>query len=795
MTSATNLGTAPNVPMLSSLLHCKLIIACVLVCTTSAAFADGGLDAVQELLTEHCVACHNPDEKNGGVDLEALVNAEKLQPHLNDWVKVERAISRGIMPPEDEPRLSDNVQRNFSEWFQREFVMPGGIQHAGLSRPRRLTREELQNTLEDLLHVDIRESVTNSRLHVIPETVIEKFFAAGVRGGSGFSNDAITLNQESINIQTCARCFAVVLSLLDSDEAAREFVFGMSDVPAELPSADARDMIHRFCRSAFRREVDGSESAPFVGVYEKQVADATPYEALKSSFLAVLLSPRFLYRFEQPVAAQAAVPQQELAVRLSYFLWSAPPDETLQQLAADGQLQNEDVLRQQVRRMLADPRRVAIAENLGGEWFDYKTLRRQSAVNKRSDRMAGFYRTQWEEALLFFDSIIRFDQPLFSLVDADWAWSNRHQSGIYRLSTGAKKFDDSNDLPPISIHFRDAARTISQGNYEYKHQPLELVALTDPNRGGFITLGPTLSVTSTPNRTSPIRRGVWVMERILGEHFEVPEDVPDLESTQEKAKSQKLKLSHVELLKLHSSQPGCASCHQYIDPIGFGLEGYDQLGIGRPESVSNPAGEKLFWTPKETTGTYADQTWTLRKPLVPGGETKVYFNYTKGRHRLDIRNVRLHAGEVELLDKHFGYTGNAQRDNVWLFSLPADAPDTGWQLTAEIKGDGGGDSHGTISVAGPNDKPDGHRLPNGKSFSSPAELKKILLTDYRDQVIDNAVRRVLAYALGRRLEPIDRPAIRQIKDSIRGNGYRMTDLIEAVALSYPFRHKEFELVE
>ena len=197
-----------------------------------------------------------------------------------------------------------------------------------------------------------------------------------------------------------------------------------------------------------------------------------------------------------------------------------------------------------------------------------------------------------------------------------------------------------------------------------------------------------MSVTSTENRTSPIRRGVWVMERILGEHFEVPKDVPDLEATQKKAKSERLNLSHNEILKLHSSQKGCVSCHQYIDPIGFGLEVFDQLGISRTVSVSNPGGEQLKWTPKQTPKTYADQSWSLAKPLVSGAETKVFFQYTRGRHRLNVRNVRLESGDVQLVDKHFGFTGNANHENVWHFSIPKSAPTTGWRLTAQVEGDG-----------------------------------------------------------------------------------------------------------
>jgi len=746
---------------------------------------------IKTQIQDRCVQCHNDDEKNGGVNLADLIAEFDPRQDADTWIKVEAVIVDRRMPPRDEKPLSPKHVDQIQDWFEEQFVTPGGVQHAGVYRPRRLTREELQNTLEDILHVDIRETVTNSRLHVIPDTIIEKFFSAGVIGESGFSNDSTTLSQESLDIQTLARCFSLVLSLLDSHEKARELLFGQSRLPEALSPVEARQIINRFARRAFRRDVASTEVEPFAVVFEKMASQKTAYEAIKSSFLAILLSPSFLYRFENPTANQTHVSGDELAVRLSYFLWSAPPDATLTELAANGQLRQPDVLREQVRRMLADPRRIALAENIGGEWFDYKKLRQQSSVNKRSDKMAGFYRTQWEEALLFFDSILRYHQPIFSIVNADWAFTNRHQSGIYRLSTGPKQFDGVEALSSVNIHYRDDLREIRQGNYEYRHAPLNLVKVNDANRGGFLTIGPTLSVTSTPNRTSPIRRGVWVMERILGTHFEIPADVPDLEATQKKAESQRLNLSHTEILKLHSSQPGCASCHQYIDPIGFGLEVFDQLGISRTLSAANPGGEKLKWTPKETPAKYADRSWELIEPLVPGAETRVYFHYTKGRHRLNIRNVRLETGDVSLVDKHFGFTGEAQRDNVWFFSIPANAPKTDWRLTADVEGDGGTDSNGTITVSGPNDESPGHQLPNGKSFASPAELKQLLLADYRDQIIDNAVRRVLAYALGRKIQPIDRPAIREITVSIQANGYRMTDLIEAVALSYPFRHKEF----
>lgn len=758
-------------------------------------FADDDNAAqVSQIVQARCVDCHNAIDKSGGVDLGALLESESIHDSVSLWEKVEAVIESGRMPPESSEPLSDDQRRLFADWFVDQFVLPLGIQHAGHVLPRRLTRDELQNTLEDVLHVPIRSEVTNSRLHVIPDTLIEKFFPAGVIGESGFSNDADTLSREPLNLQKYARCFSLLLSRLDTDSTAREKLFGTETIPLQLNDADADAVLRNFGRSAFRRDLTELEFATFKQLYEKKKTNQL--SAFKSSMLAILLSSPFLYRFEEPVDGQAAVTDQELAVRLSYFLWSAPPDSELIKLAAANQLQNEDVLIEQVDRMLRDPKRITLSENLGGEWFDYKKLRQKSSVDRRSDRMAGFYRTQYEESLLLFDSFLRYDQSVLRIVDADWIFLNRHQAGIYGTQFVEHQIQSPSGLPPISIHFRSEKQKVSEGTYEYRHAPLTLARRQDPNRFGLITTGSTLSATSTENRTSPIRRGVWVMERILGREFEVPEDVPDLEETQARVEKGNGKLEFAELLKLHSSQTGCSACHQYIDPVGFTLETFDQYGLARPVQFGTPqGGEKLEWNPTTISGSYADREWELGDSLMPGKQTKVFFNYTKGRHRLDVRNVRLNNASVQLVDEHFGFTGGAKRNNIWEFTIPADAPAGGWKLIANVKGDGGNDSHGIITViegeaAAQEDT--GSQLPRGRSFRSPAELKEVLLSDYRDQVIDHAIRRVLAYALGRKLLPIDRVAIDDIKRRIADDGYRFNALIKAVVLSYPFRHKEFQ---
>jgi hypothetical protein len=165
---------------------------------------------VRQMIEDRCTGCHDEATRRGGLNLVGLLEMFDPWQHRETWVKVESAIKERNMPPAGEDPLPAAQAEQFQHWFDEVFVTPGGVQHAGPAYPRRLTREELQNTLEDLLHVDIRETVTNSRLHVIPDNVIEKFFPPGVLGPSGFSNDAHALSKGLIDIQTSARCLGRV---------------------------------------------------------------------------------------------------------------------------------------------------------------------------------------------------------------------------------------------------------------------------------------------------------------------------------------------------------------------------------------------------------------------------------------------------------------------------------------------------------------------------------------------------------------------------------------------------------
>ncbi|MEC9093028.1 MAG: DUF1595 domain-containing protein, partial [Planctomycetota bacterium] len=285
---------------------------------------------IQKILSDNCQGCHDDQTQNGGLDLSALVKEFRPRKDAQIWESVEVAIAQGKMPPPDEGKLSEVEVSKIVDWFSHQFVFYDGVQHPGPIRPRKLTREELQNSLEDLLSVELRPEVTNSRLHVIPETIIEKFFAAGVIGDSGFSNDAEGLAKETIEFQTYVRCFSLVLSLMDQNQRALQHFFQTKSPPQTLTIAQSAQIIQDFGEAAFRRELSGAEISAFQGVFEKLRHSKSDYGAIKSSFLAILLSPDFLYRFETaPRQTIEPLSNRELAIRLSYFLWSAPPDAEL----------------------------------------------------------------------------------------------------------------------------------------------------------------------------------------------------------------------------------------------------------------------------------------------------------------------------------------------------------------------------------------------------------------------------------------------------------------------------------
>ena len=412
------------------------------------------------------------------------------------------------------------------------------------------------------------------------------------------------------------------------------------------PESAAREIIDRFARRAFRRPLAPAETDRYVFIYRQAVESDQNFEqAVKLALTGILVSPNFLFRNElaPPDRQNAEFPldDYQIASRLSYFLWMSMPDDELFELASAGKLREPEILRSQVRRLLKDPKARSFTSAFLGQWLGYESL----GVSVIPDREmfpefdVDLATAMKDEAVLAFEHLIRKDRSLLALLDSDATFLNARLARHY----GIDGVEGDNMRP---------------------------VTLTDRNRGGLLGMASVLTATSSPTRTSPVLRGKWVVETLLGERIpDPPPDAGQLDADAGKKRGKTLR----EELEIHRSKPDCARCHDKIDPIGFGLENFDAIGRYRTEE-----------------------------------------------------------------------NGKAI------------------------------DNSGELS---------------GFAFSGAAELKAWLRNERKDAFVRNVTERMLAFALGRRIETFDEGPLRKIMAALESNSYRASTLVEEIVLSYPFLHQ------
>jgi hypothetical protein len=311
---------------------------------------------------------------------------------------------------------------------------------------------------------------------------------------------------------------------------------------------------------------------------------------------AILVSPQFLFitPAKEPEAGKSIIPldDYQLASRLSYLLWATLPDSTLSALADDGTLHEPAVLRSQVKRMLADPRSRALFDGFGAQWLGLIDIQDKTFDTAKFPEMNSAMRAaMYDEARLFFESIVRENKSVVSFVDSDYTFLNETLAKLYGMEKSVKGPE------------------------------MRQVKLTNANRGGILGMPGILATTSFPNRTSPVKRGVWVLEQVLGDHVPpAPPNVPTLEK-QDKKKIANLTLR--QRTELHRTNAVCANCHKILDPIGFGLENFDAIGRwrdqddtgGKIDAAGELPGGKHFTTPKELKAIIATRKDELARNL------------------------------------------------------------------------------------------------------------------------------------------------------------------------------------
>ena len=589
-------------------------------------------EKVAPFVNKYCTRCHGSRAK-AGINLQSALKNPGGESASLHWKKAVANVKVHEMPPEDASKKpTDEERRQFAEWVGKiKYLAP---RDPGRFVIRRLTKTEYANTLRDLYGVD--PSIADT----LPAEV----------EGEGFLNSISPLQSELFLGIANKVIDQIIAPEGQAPTAVQKRLFGETPKGTDLRKA-ARGVARTLARDAYRRPPTDAELDVLVDVYDlARNNDLNHMAALGLMLKAVLVSPQFLFITPagEPESKDAIVllDDFQLASRLSYLLWSAPPDAELAALADKGELHKPEVLRTQVERLLKDARSRALFDGFGAQWLRVNELDGQVFDPKTFPQMTPALRTaMMDEARLFFESIVSENQSVVRFVSSDYTFVNEPLAKVYGLEQSVRG------------------------------PKMRRVKLTNPNRGGILSMPATLATTSFPNRTSPVLRGVWVLERILGERVPPPPaDIPELEE-QDHKKIEGLTLR--QRTELHQSEATCRNCHKILDPIGFGLENFDAIGR---------------WREKNDQGLAIDS-----------------------------------AG----------------------------------------------------------------KLPDGKEFSTPAELKRLLAKREAD-LARNLTERLMAYALGRQLEGYDDVVIDQLMVKIAADNYRVRTIITEVITSYLFTHRRIK---
>jgi mono/diheme cytochrome c family protein len=390
----------------------------------------------------------------------------------------------------------------------------------------------------------------------------------------------------------------------DTASRRRIFICQPTSSKDELPCA--RNILSTLARRAYRRPLHDSDLEALLSFYQRRRNNHGSFDAgIESALQLVLASPEFLFRFEPDPASVAAgaayrIDDVALASRLSFFLWSSIPDDTLMNVAAQGKLKDPAVLDQQIQRMLADPRAEALADNFAEQWLFLRNLKNAAPnLDAFPDFDDNLRQAMRQETKLFFDSILREDRSVLDLLNANYTFVNERLARHY-------------GIPNV-----------------YGSQ-FRRVPVTDEARRGLLGQASILTVTSYPNRTSPVQRGKWILTNILGIPPQPPPpNVPELKENAEGSQPKSVR----ERMEAHRADAVCAGCHKVMDPVGFALENFDAIGRWRASDDGvkiDPSGT-LFNGARVDGAVALRQTLTSRPEVFVGVMTEKLLTYALGR--------------------------------------------------------------------------------------------------------------------------------------------------------------------
>jgi Protein of unknown function (DUF1592)/Protein of unknown function (DUF1588)/Protein of unknown function (DUF1587)/Protein of unknown function (DUF1585)/Protein of unknown function (DUF1595)/Planctomycete cytochrome C len=693
-----------------------MIFALSLIITSISMAEDSFQEKVARFLDSHCIKCHSEGNDEAGINFEAFSNHQQALQAGKLWLRVRDVIEGGTMPPATEARPAQDHLTSVVDWIESDFLgsMCGAEQATHAPMARRLNRREYNNTVRDLLYIEIdlakdfpadeisfgfdnvATALSISPIHVehylaaaeravemaiqLPDATnyppieliglttyplakdgpatFEHHLRPGryladfslVRVGVselvppptlqiGFGTDvrrldAVRIQDETIVyrfwMEVCQDDHTVSVRLSDhqthqspanpnQDATANVsgdqryggnrgmhvdsmVVRGPIKMPDELPDShrqliDCRpepsdasrlkcgtEILERLTRRAFRRPIHPSELLPSIQLFETALLRGESFErSIQIAIMQVLLAPDFLHHLESGSLADedsldakesTALSDYRLANRLSYFLWNSMPDDELIQAAADGSLRSS--INDQVDRMLQDSKSQSFIESFAGQWLQLRKLVDIQPDRQRFESFSDTLRDDMRhETEMFVANIFRNKRSVLEMLDADYSFINARLANHYGLKVGPQLTDEQ----------------------------FEFVQLDPVQRGGLLTQASILTLTSNPNRTSPVKRGQWILQQILGTPPPPPPaTVEKLDESPQSEQSGSLR----ERFERHRSQSECAACHNQMDPLGFALENFDAIGRWRSTDGGFPieaggqlSGERHFKDARE----------------------------------------------------------------------------------------------------------------------------------------------------------------------------------------------------
>lgn len=618
------------------------------------------------VLRKYCVSCHNEADKKAGINLDAFDFVSQIIRRGELFENVIEQSMSGAMPPVGKPRMSAAEMDSLVIGIRRILDEALAEPDPGESIMRRLSHREYTYTIKDLVGVNF-DAI--------------QFFPTEGSGGEGFDNQSRVLFITPLMMERYYASADSIIRMARHDNNIWNQIYTEDYKPSffrkvwarfqniasnkpthwKQPRKAAKKILLPFATQAYRRFLSADEQDQLLNFFEKiyfqEWKDHQAFEkAIQASLKSILISPHFLYRFEinLPHDKPYAINNFELATRLSYLLWSSTPDQALLNVAYRENLQDPEVLRREALRMMADKKFKRFSKSFAPQWLGIEELLHspKSDPNRFPEMKEPLRYAMVQEVEEFFEYALK-ERNLLSLLDSDFSIMNERLAKHYNIP------DVQGD------HFR----------------PVEL---KDKTRGGLLGMAAVLTSTSLPLRTSPVIRGQWVLDEILGEAVAPPPpDVPALEVAKSKVHNE---LDLRALLEQHREAPECSGCHQKMDPIGLSLENFDAIGRWRSH--------------------YTD-------PLMDNPEISI-----------SIAPVKIDAsGKID-----------------------------------EVK------------------------------INGPEEMRKFLLSE-KEKFAKTFSKKLLSYSLGRGVEFLDSPTIKQLTETLLVTNFDSQELMLQLILSYPFRHR------